>query len=203
MGGPGSGNHYRWSAGPTTDDYRRIDIRRWSRDKLLKPGSKFGWHWSREGQEVASIRVDVGRSEVTLDYRSRESGGDWEAMRYSVSLATTECHLGGLRQWFLCPARGCGRRVALLYGGKVFACRTCHGLAYPSQNEGPSDRAARRADRIRERLGWECGMLNGHGPKPKGMHWRTFDRLVSEHDEWSEASCAYMVERLSRLAGRY
>ncbi|SDY53906.1 hypothetical protein SAMN05444340_11022 [Citreimonas salinaria] len=122
-------------------------------------------------------------------------------MRYAVTLDTTRCNLGGARRWFLCPARGCGRRVAVLYGGKVFACRHCYGLAYPSQSESASDRAARRADRIRERLGWEPGILNGYGGKPKGMHWRTFERLVTEHDKWSDLSCALMFGRLAWLSG--
>ncbi len=26
---------------------------------------------------------------------------------------------------------------------------------------------------------WEPGILNGHGGKPKGMHWRTYERLTS------------------------
>ncbi|MEW5865081.1 MAG: hypothetical protein AB1773_16050, partial [Pseudomonadota bacterium] len=55
-------------------------------------------------------------------------------------------------------------------------------LAYASAREDAGGRARRRAERIRERLGWEPGILNGHGPKPKGMRWRTFHRLIEEHD---------------------
>ena len=40
--------------------------------------------------------------------------------------------------------------------------------------------AARKADRLRDKLGWEPGILNGNGIKPKGMHWRTFERLKAE-----------------------
>jgi hypothetical protein len=88
------------------------------------------------------------------------------------------------RPWFICPATHCGRRVAILYGGEVFACRHCHKLAYQCQRESPDDRAKRRADKIRVRLGWEPDILNGEGFKPKGMHWRTYRRLTDEHDEW-------------------
>ncbi|SEL93955.1 hypothetical protein SAMN05444413_1243 [Roseivivax marinus] len=197
MGGLGSGNYWRWDARPTTDAYRRLDVRRWARDGLLRPGSRFGWQWRRDGETLASINAEVSHGFVTLDYRARDGGDDWQPMRYDVHLDATPCHLGGTRRWFLCPARGCGKRVAVLYGGKVFACRRCYGLAYPSQNENHADRAARRADRIRDRLGWEPGILNGSGTKPTGMHWRTFERLVAEHDEWCIMSCAMMLERLA------
>lgn len=111
-----------------------------------------------------------------------------------MRLAWTPCHFGGERAWFRCPALGCGRRVAILYGGAIFACRHCHELVYPSQRETDFDRLARKADRIRERLDWEPGILNGNGWKPKGMHWRTFERLSAEHDR--------LVERALRAADR-
>ena len=85
--------------------------------------------------------------------------------------------------------------VANSSGGAIFACRHCYRLAYPSQRETDDDRAARRADRIRERLGWEPGILNGNGLKPKGMHWRTFERLTAEHDAFVEESLAGMAQR--------
>jgi predicted RNA-binding Zn-ribbon protein involved in translation (DUF1610 family) len=78
-------------------------------------------------------------------------------------------------------SRSCGRRVALLYGGAIFACRHCHRLAYRCQREAPHYRAARRAEGIRQRLRWEPGILNDAGDKPKGMRWRTFGRLASEY----------------------
>jgi hypothetical protein len=74
-------------------------------------------------------------------------------------------------------------------------------LAYASQRERADDRAARRADGIREKLQWEPGILNGDGDKPKGMHWRTYERLVAQHDSYVEASLAGMARRLG-LVGR-
>jgi hypothetical protein len=73
--------------------------------------------------------------------------------------------------------------VAVLFGGELFACRHCYRLAYPSTREDARDRAARRAEAIRARLGWKPGILNGTGGKPKWMRWRTFERLVTEHDD--------------------
>jgi hypothetical protein len=85
--------------------------------------------------------------------------------------------------------------VAILYGGGVFACRHCHQLVYASQRETADDRATRRADKIREKLGWEAGILNGNGWKPKGMHWRNFERLTAEHDAFVEVLLAGIVQR--------
>ena len=42
-------------------------------------------------------------------------------------------------------ARGCGPRVAILYGGGIVACRHCYQLAYPRQRVTGYDRMARRA----------------------------------------------------------
>jgi len=125
MGGYGSGRRWHFSAKDTTSDYRALDVRRWKRDGLLTPGNAFGWQWSRHGEVVASIRVRAEERRVMLIYRQRNRGDDeWQDENYPVYLDWTECHLGGQRPWFICPARGCGRRVALLYGGGIFACRT-------------------------------------------------------------------------------
>jgi len=198
MGGRGSGRRYQ-DGKDITNDYHALDVRWLQRNGLLNPWSSRLLTWSRNGQEVASIQAIASEGYVTLDYRIREQGGEWKPMNYRVLLDRTACHLGGKRPWFRCPARGCGRRVAVLYGGSIFACRHCHQLAYASQREAWHDRATRRADRIRDRLGWEAGILNGDGIKPKGMHWRTFERLKTRHDELVELSLAGMMHRLGLL----
>lgn len=194
MGGWGSGR--RISAKDTTSNYRALDVRRLQRDGLLTPGRACGLQWTRSGVEVASIQVQTGADRVTLSYRSRSHGGEWQAMEYSVSLQWTDCNFGKQRAWFLCPAQGCGRRVAILYGGAIFACRHCHRLAYACQRETPDDRAARRADTIRRRLGWKEGILNPIGGKPKGMHWRTYERLIREHNAFLDVALTGMAMRL-------
>lgn len=200
MGGMGSGRRYQGGK-DTTSDMRPLDIRRLQRDGLLIPGRAFGWHWTVNGNEVASIQMHAEADRVILNYRSRSGGGELQPMEYPVYLKWTRCNLGGRRAWFLCPARGCGRRVAILYGGSIFACRHCHKLAYACQRESDDDRAARRADTIRRRLGWEPGILNGDGSKPKGMHWRTYERLKAVHDAHVNVSLAGMAQRLG-LANR-
>ena len=200
MGGFGSG---RGQGGKeTTSDMRPLDIRKLQRNGLLTPGRAFGWQWTANGKEVASIQMRTELDRVILDYRSRGNGGEWQAMEYPVTLEWTPCNLGGRRAWLLCPARGCGRRVAVLFGGSIFACRHCHKLAYQCQRETDDDRAMRRADTIRRRLGWGAGIANPEGGKPKGMHWRTYQRLKAEHAIFANASWAGMAERLGLMNRR-
>ncbi len=68
-------------------------------------------------------------------------------------------------------------------GGRIFACRHCYQLTYPSQREADFQRSQRQADKIRERLGWADDPDLMEGIKPKGMHWRTYHRPVAELED--------------------
>lgn len=181
MGGSGSGRQYYRGSKSTTDDFRAIDVRRLQREGLLVPGKSYSWQWSRRGEVIANIGIRVGVDRINLEYRNRISGEDWQDMNYSVYLDYTACTYGGRRAWFRCPAVGCGRRVAKLYGGSIFACRQCHELVYTCQREKQVDHLTRKIDKIRNRLAWKPGFLNGAGIRPKGMRKRTYDRLYAEH----------------------
>ena len=199
MGGPGRGNHWHYGAKSTTDNYRTLDVRRWAREGMLRPGRWAGWQWTRDGEVLASIQMCAEEGRVILIYRHRDDGGDWKDERYPVRITRTPSALGGSRDWFICPAVGCGRRVAILYGGAIFACRHCHRLAYASAREDYGDRAMRRADRLRARLGWEPGIINPEGEKPKWMRWRTFDRLVEQHEQLVGRSMNALAAKLGLL----
>ena len=60
----------------------------------------------------------------------------------------------------------------------------------------------RRAGNIRERLGWHAGIRNRSGGKPKGMHWRTYNRLTAGHDAFAGVSLADMAVRLGLVKRR-
>lgn len=180
----------------TTSQCRTLDVRRLQRDGLLIPGRVFRWHWTRDAEEVASLGVAVETGRVILDYKHRSNGGEWQLQNYPVYLDWTACNLGGQRAWFLCPSKGCGRRVAKLYSGPIFSCRHCHRLVYQSQRETGFDRLLRRAESIRLRLGWEISILDDDGGKPKGMHWRTFKRLKTKHDFFANAALEEVAQQL-------
>lgn len=200
MGGSGSGRHYQHGK-RTTRDMLALDVRYLHRDGKLTPGQSWSTTWQRNGEELASIQMRTEVDRVILDYRILSNGGEWRPMNYPVYLEWTGCTLGGRRAWFLCPTPGCGRRVAILYGGANFACRHCHNLAYPTQRETDDGRTIRRTDDIRRRLGWEVGFLSLRGGKPKGMHWRTFRRIKVEHDALTSISRA-IIERQFALMHR-
>ena len=179
MGGFGSG---RFSSRSTTSHYHELDIRHWHRKGILKPNRSFTWNWLRNDEVLSSIRVSTFQDMVRLTYSHKINGKTGENKNYPIYIDWTNCHFGGERPWFLCPAAGCGRRVAILYCGSIFACRHCYNLAYACQRETIHDRELRRVEKIRDRLGWEPGILNRAGSKPKGMHWSTYIKLVNEHD---------------------
>jgi hypothetical protein len=198
MGGTGSGRRYQGGKNTTTD-MRTLDVRYLQREGLLTKGRTSSLNWSRCGNVIASIQITAKADCVVLSYRYQKFGGDWQDMAYPVYLEKTNCNLGGQRVWFLCPAHGCGKRAAILYGGHIFACRNCQKLTYASTRESIDDRAARKADRIREKLRWEPGILNPNGSKPKGMHWKTYQRLTSQHDAYVHVSLVGIVRRLDIL----
>src|SRR5215218_5276421 len=202
LGGEGSGNWYRFDKKTTTGECHSVDVRYLHREGLLESGRWFTLRWSRAGRETGSIRGVVEGSDrperVLLLYRHRIGPGDeWEDVQEPVPLTWTACNFGGERPWFICPGTRCGRRVAVLYGlGRYSLCRRCYGLVYESQRENGMHRALRRAQAIRERLQGSANMTKLFPEKPKGMHWKTYERLRWEHDEADMKQLAGMREWL-------
>ncbi len=141
---------------------------------------------------------------MQLTYRIRLGGGDWEDVTETVRIVHVACRYGGARPYFICPGVvngvACGRRVAKLHlSGRYFLCRHCHRLAHASQSEDRWDRAFRRANKIRQRLGGDPGMAALFPPKPKGMWRRTYKRLFNrtfEAETEAEEAFAIRTERL-------
>lgn len=177
MGGYGSG---RQNGKRTTSDMLAIDVRQWKRDGLIVAGTHFSCYWTFKSGSKPSINVRVeNTTSLTLSYRTRSNGSEWVDQKIHIPLYWTQCNYGGQRIWFACPR--CSKRVAKLYSGTLFLCRHCHQLAYDCQHETNLDRASRSADKTRKKLGWEAGILNGNGNKPKRMRWTTYAKLMKKH----------------------
>jgi hypothetical protein len=207
MGGLGSGDWYRFNKKTTTGECHSIDVRYLHREGLLKAGGWFSLRWSRGEHETGSIggsvegHLRLRPERVILRYRHRSGpGGEWEDVQEPVPLTWTACNFGGERPWFICPGAGCGRRVAVLYGpGKYFLCRHCYDLRYESQREDKTQRALRRAQKIRKRLGGSDNMMEPFPEKPKGMHLNTYMKLFWEYHEAEMEQLAGIREWLDKL----
>lgn len=201
MGGPGSGN--RWQSGRNTvEACHAIDICVWKRKGFIPGPSWFTSSWYRDGEQTGSIGVRVeGHDEIVLKFRSRSYGAEeWEDVEQRIPLDWSPCNLGGRRPWFRCSVycngRYCGRRVMKLYaGGKLFACRHCYNLAYQSQHEPTHGRATLRTQKIRMKLGGSPSLFEPFPDKPKGMHWKTYERLCIEAGEAEIASWTGLERR--------
>jgi hypothetical protein len=203
MGGYGSGRP-GWKR--KTSNLLSIDANRMNKAGQLQPGHRGGWKWSEHGEKTASITTRADSFRLTLNYRVRPYGEDWEEIVEPIALDWIECHHGGKRPYFLCPAsvngRACGRRVVKLYlGGRYFLCRRCQRLAYSSQSETQMQRAMRKADKIRTFLskGSDAGIWE---VKPKGMHWKTYWRHVEAMETAdAEADSAFFTMFQRRFPG--
>ncbi len=190
MGGFGSGGRIFHGAKTIVEHRRWIDVRLWQQGGFLTPGRVSKWKWP-----TAAIGVLAESERVVLFYRHRYGDEEWQSVECVVLLERTPCNYGGNRTWFSCPK--CSRRVAILYlGGRIVGCRRCYNLVYQSQRLDWKSRALRRAQSIRERLGATVNMFEPFPDKPKGMHWRTYDRLRALHDGASIGHLAGVVRTL-------
>lgn len=175
----------------TTEDYQALDVRVLHRAGALVVGWSGNWQWSRNREVRASIGVTIeSLTRLRLRYQVT-TRGQADAKDYVVPLEWIPCHLGGSRPWFSCPS--CGRRVAKLYGGAVFACRHCWRLNYASQQTSRRDRAADRSWNLRRALGCDEGFLSipaEYIHKPKGMHWRTFNCKIAQLKQVEDTALA-------------
>jgi len=191
MGGLGSGQWFRWDTRTTLEAVRCLDVRWLSRQGLLA-GRSCVVTWHRGEQQAGSIGVTMRAGRVVLEYRYCPPDSEqWEPVRQGITLDWTPCHYGGQRPWFRCP--GCGRRVAVLCGrGKHFRCRHCARLPYASQGETRLARLQRKAQKLEARVA-------GSVTKPKGMHWRTWERLYEQLIEVEHAQDAVITARWMQL----
>jgi hypothetical protein len=202
MGGSGSGRWCRYSKKDTTGGYLDFSINFLKRHNKLEEGMfcSGAITWSRGGNETGSIgykidTLDEYAPKVTLRYNHKD-----EPLEYPICLTTTTPNYGGVRWWFICPANGCSRRVGFLYGGRIFACRHCYNLSYDSQNEAIHSRMLTKAQKIHKKLGGS-GCTMDYVSKPKGMHWKTYNRLKHKMDHYDNASMMMVAKKFGMIDG--
>lgn len=143
---------------------------------------------------ITSIKDRLGQHANAISMNYQFKGKPYH---YDVGITTSSCHYGNYRYWFICPK--CGKRVGVLYCAGLYVCRHCINANYATQLMQPIDKLFRKVEKIRHRLGWQAGIANGHGSRPKGMHRKTYDRLVSEHDRIADHLLGLELEWVSKL----
>lgn len=178
----GNSNSGRYGGKIKCEQCLSIDVRRFARSSLLRDGVRFIWRWDND----SVISVSVRNYTVVLQYTV-----DDVPVHQTIALRTTDCQYGGNREWFVCPC--CHeRRAKLFLRSKRFACRTCQRLRYHSQSLDHSNRQHHAYHKIQLKL------LDGD-MKPKGMHWRTFERLHERMEYIDAGISANFALTLSRL----
>ena len=185
MGGLGSG---RWKdrARKTVESYCMLDVNQLSEKGCLRPGWSGACQWIN-GNDMASINLRAEAERLHLSYKVRVRDGRWEDMAEVIPIVHLPCRFGGNRPFFICPGPGdgndCRRRITKLQlqlSRRYFLCRRCNQLAYASQFETSWQRALRRANKLKQRLGIGVGLAEPFLDKPKGMWMRTYSCLLDE-----------------------
>ena len=158
----------------TTDQYHAIDIRELAKGSL-QPGDSGLSEWTRSGIPTGFLLYRALEDELRVMYWCRYNGV-WKAVDETLYFDYSDCHFGGVRQWFSCPQ--CSERVAVIYAGH-FACRGCLDLVYESQRENSFLRSIRRWEKAVKKLGgdrWTTDIPE----RPRYMHQKTYHRLIRE-----------------------
>tara|TARA_R110002073_G_scaffold335004_1_gene525915 strand:+ start:435 stop:1058 length:624 start_codon:yes stop_codon:yes gene_type:complete len=170
-----------------------LDIAVLKRLDMLRAGHQNSLVWSRNGKEVARISVECLGDHLILNYRSRDRGGEWEPIRDHIPLSFTTPNYGGKRAWFICP--NCGKRKRVLWGRKLYRCAKCYGMTHNSQYEDRASRLLDRAQKIKVKLGGDASCMELFPPKPKGMHWRTYEVQRNDYERlYSAANEATLMQ---------
>lgn len=204
MGGMGSGGHNN-KGRRTVEGQYRLDASDLKRRGLTRNGSVSHLYW--KGSDSApgpSLKVLGGEDVITLSYAWRRGEQPWQDHEERVALRHHERNFGGTETYFLCPK--CARTVKRLYGGGVrYLCRHCHNLVHASTQERPGNRATRKNQKLRRRIGAEIGLGDWIGPKPKGMHRKTFEKISARiHAAESEVydDMLVLLNRMQRTTER-
>lgn len=164
----------------TTTQFMQFDIRQWHREGLLAiTGEPLCVKLPFLGTAVP-IDVSAKADCVVVSIRWNTLIQPSQVENMAIRLQWTSCHFGGVRPWFMCPQPECHRKVAILYVCDGVCCRQCANLAYATQFEQPEHAAYRRIQKVRAQLGWGTGLSSRTPAKPRGMHRKTFHRLVEQ-----------------------
>lgn len=170
---------------------KQIDVQTLHRAGLLLAGTST-WTWpapqNKRGTAGRGFGVDADEWGITLRFYVNEV----ECAR-RIGITRTLCNFGGTRPWFVCPA--CGERVGVLFQlSAEYLCRHCHKVSYRSQRASLCSRTWIKQRKIERRLG-------PNFERPKGMHHKTYLRLLKVVSQCQVEREAWLSPRIDSLAG--
>lgn len=140
------------------------------------------WTYTATGEECGKIGYEADLTDLGHAFVRFQYSVNGTPMDYRVWLHRAPCRFGGFRWWWICPRTGHpATKLYLPPGAKTFASRRAYRMAYRSERGGPMDRSHTRQARIFKKLVGEYRYFEQPPPKrPKGMHHRTYERLLAE-----------------------
>lgn len=203
MGGIMSGGHNREH--DYTDRYKRLDSYEFSKCfPIMERKGMEQFKHTATWKDGSSIGLIVHNGSVEVGY-SVESDGERESIRETFYFEAVPNNYGGAdRHYFICPY--CGRRARLLYLHRLhFKCRKCAGLNYQSQQVSKGwDAAIYRLNKflkvnfnITGLAPCDSGRITP--PRPKGMHERTYRKLLIELEELQNEQTKGFMSGLARF----
>lgn len=154
--------------------------------------------WTRDGKVSATGRIDVftfpqerPRAVVKLDGLPAQT----------IELTSTRPDFGGERWWFVCPTTGsmC-RTLYLTPSANRFVSRQAANIAYRSNTLGFAGRVRWRAEQLRDSL--PGARFQSYPARPKGMHRKTYDRIVNRLREADENARLVWYGSMRKTANR-
>lgn len=170
---------------PQCEDAEQVNVNPLARKGLLEEGTVF--------QTDAGVRVEILRDDLALSWPHVIGSGTERQLVPLVwmPLSRVGSKLGGHRVFFLCPNPWCRRQCCILYrpDGGFFGCRKCSHLAYASHCQQRLRHGRGRAHKVLNQLearGFDTRAFFRDSRdidrlRPKGMHRKTFRRLIDEY----------------------
>ncbi|MCP1372628.1 hypothetical protein [Dyella lutea] len=204
-------SNYGWR--PHIESALKLDLRRMFSSNALRPGGETSgsWRWtdSYTGEKIGAVnyRSVLGDESgtLTLTYATKNREGERKKVTCAIALSSIPLHYGGRRWYMRCPCSG--RRALTLFKWNGIE-QFCHREAikprptYASQRVGGSNRIFAQRWALRHRLGDDVSDLFGEPCKPKGMHWRTFERFAVRDAQLANREFGHLKKLLARLARR-
>ena len=161
-----------------------LNINRLIRRRFIAPSRASGpswltWSYTYTQERIATATLTSDLSEPPCGWVRIRVG----SLDQTIQVVRQDRQFGGGQWYFICPYTDCQcSAIWLPNGADKFGSRHAwrRQVAYGSQFQSRHDRALATAQAIRARLGgpdW-AGIDEFDPPKPKGMRWRTYNRLI-------------------------